>query len=85
MRIYQPVTLGAERFTMGGHGALEKGALRHPVLEVEGVVYGGELILSNLFSNSDCYWMHANFSFFKRHFPVTIIAIHLANRKRCVY
>ena len=48
VRIYQAVTLGAKRFNVGEDGILEKGALRHPVLEDEVVVYAGATILGRI-------------------------------------
>lgn len=48
VRLYQAVTLGAKRFTRDEGGALEKGALRHPILEDEVVVYAGATILGRI-------------------------------------
>jgi serine O-acetyltransferase len=48
VRIYQAVTLGAKRFNVGEDGVLEKGALRHPILEDEVVVYAGATILGRI-------------------------------------
>jgi serine O-acetyltransferase len=48
VRLYQAVTLGAKRFTLDDSGALEKGALRHPILEDEVVVYAGATILGRI-------------------------------------
>jgi serine O-acetyltransferase len=48
VRLYQAVTLGARRFTLDDSGALEKGALRHPILEDEVVVYAGATILGRI-------------------------------------
>ena len=48
VRLYQPVTLGAKRFTQDESGALEKGAPRHPILEDEVVVYAGATILGRI-------------------------------------
>jgi serine O-acetyltransferase len=48
VRIYQAVTLGAKRFSVGEDGVLEKGALRHPILEDDVVVYAGATILGRI-------------------------------------
>ncbi|WP_035383517.1 serine O-acetyltransferase EpsC [Ferriphaselus sp. R-1] len=48
VRIYQAVTLGAKRFNVGEDGVLEKGALRHPILEDDVVVYAGATILGRI-------------------------------------
>ena len=45
VRLYQAVTLGAKRFTVGEGGVLEKGQARHPILEDDVVVYAGATIL----------------------------------------
>lgn len=48
VRLYQAVTLGAKRFTVGADGALEKGAPRHPIVEDDVVVYAGATILGRV-------------------------------------
>ena len=48
VRLYQAVTLGAKRFTVGADGALEKGAPRHPIVEDDVVVYAGATILGRI-------------------------------------
>jgi serine O-acetyltransferase len=48
VRIYQAVTLGAKRFNVGEDGVLEKGQLRHPILEDDVVVYAGATILGRI-------------------------------------
>jgi serine O-acetyltransferase len=48
VRLYQAVTLGAKRFTLGTDGALEKGQPRHPILEDDVVVYAGATILGRI-------------------------------------
>jgi serine O-acetyltransferase len=48
VRLYQAVTLGARRFTVGASGALEKGEPRHPILEDDVVVYAGATILGRI-------------------------------------
>ncbi len=48
VRLYQAVTLGAKRFTQDEGGALQKGGLRHPILEDEVVVYAGATILGRI-------------------------------------
>jgi serine O-acetyltransferase len=48
VRLYQAVTLGAKRFNVGENGSLEKGGLRHPILEDDVVVYAGATILGRI-------------------------------------
>ncbi|MBI5918864.1 MAG: serine acetyltransferase [Nitrosomonadales bacterium] len=48
VRLYQAVTLGAKRFTVGDDGVLEKGRPRHPILEDDVVVYAGATILGRV-------------------------------------
>jgi len=48
VRLYQAVTLGAKRFPVDEHGALVKGALRHPILEDDVVIYAGATILGRV-------------------------------------
>ena len=48
VRLYQAVTLGAKRFTVGENGVLEKGQARHPILEDDVVVYAGATILGRI-------------------------------------
>ncbi|VTU45938.1 serine O-acetyltransferase EpsC [Variovorax sp. PBL-E5] len=48
VRIYQAVTLGAKRFPVDGHGLLQKGLPRHPVVEDEVVIYAGATILGRV-------------------------------------
>ena len=48
VRIYQNVTLGAKRFTVGEDGALTKGLPRHPVIEDEVVIYAGATLLGRI-------------------------------------
>jgi serine O-acetyltransferase len=48
VRLYQGVTLGAKRFAVDDHGALLKGAARHPIIEDEFVIYAGATILGRI-------------------------------------
>ncbi|MER1968568.1 serine O-acetyltransferase EpsC [Castellaniella sp. GW247-6E4] len=48
VRIYQAVTLGAKRFATDAEGHLEKGGLRHPVVEDDVVIYAGATILGRV-------------------------------------
>ena len=48
VRIYQAVTLGAKRFATDEEGHLEKGGLRHPVVEDDVVIYAGATILGRV-------------------------------------
>ena len=48
VRIYQAVTLGAKRFPVDGHGVLQKGLARHPVVEDDVVIYAGATILGRV-------------------------------------
>ena len=48
VRVYQAVTLGAKRFPVDGHGVLQKGLPRHPVVEDEVVIYAGATILGRV-------------------------------------
>ncbi len=48
VRLYQNVTLGAKRFSVGQDGLLEKGQPRHPILEDDVVVYAGATILGRI-------------------------------------
>jgi len=48
VRLYQAVTLGAKRFQADAHGALVKGALRHPIVEDDVVIYAGATILGRV-------------------------------------
>ncbi|MBA5688385.1 serine O-acetyltransferase EpsC [Rugamonas apoptosis] len=48
VRVYQAVTLGAKRFPKDGHGTLQKGLPRHPVLEDDVVIYAGATILGRI-------------------------------------
>ncbi|MDP9899379.1 serine O-acetyltransferase EpsC [Variovorax ginsengisoli] len=48
VRVYQAVTLGAKRFPVDGHGVLQKGLPRHPVVEDDVVIYAGATILGRV-------------------------------------
>ncbi|MFC3460756.1 MULTISPECIES: serine O-acetyltransferase EpsC [Massilia] len=48
VRLYQAVTLGARRFPTDEHGALVKGAPRHPIVEDDVVIYAGATILGRI-------------------------------------
>lgn len=48
VRIYQAVTLGAKRFPADAQGNLQKGLLRHPVVEDEVVIYAGATVLGRV-------------------------------------
>lgn len=48
VRLYQAVTLGAKRFEKDEHGALVKGAPRHPIVEDDVVIYAGATILGRI-------------------------------------
>lgn len=48
VRIYQNVTLGAKRFPTGENGALEKGLVRHPIIEDDVVIYAGATLLGRI-------------------------------------
>ena len=48
VRIYQAVTLGAERFPADDEGALIKGHARHPIIEDDVVIYAGATILGRV-------------------------------------
>uniref|UniRef100_UPI003342C77E serine O-acetyltransferase EpsC n=1 Tax=Castellaniella defragrans TaxID=75697 RepID=UPI003342C77E len=48
VRIYQAVTLGAKRFATDEEGHLEKGGLRHPIVEDDVVIYAGATILGRV-------------------------------------
>jgi len=48
VRLYQAVTLGAKRFSVGEDGSLVKGQPRHPILENDVVVYAGATILGRI-------------------------------------
>jgi serine O-acetyltransferase len=48
VRVYQAVTLGAKRFPVDGHGVLQKGLPRHPVVEEDVVIYAGATILGRV-------------------------------------
>jgi len=48
VRLYQAVTLGAKRFSVGEDGTLVKGQPRHPILENDVVVYAGATILGRI-------------------------------------
>jgi serine O-acetyltransferase len=48
VRLYQAVTLGAKRFEKDDHGALIKGAARHPIVEDDVVIYAGATILGRI-------------------------------------
>jgi serine O-acetyltransferase len=48
VRLYQAVTLGAKRFSVGSDGVLEKGQPRHPILEDDVVIYAGATILGRI-------------------------------------
>jgi serine O-acetyltransferase len=48
VRLYQAVTLGAKRFTVGENGVLEKGQPRHPIVEDDVVIYAGATLLGRI-------------------------------------
>ena len=48
VRIYQAVTLGAQRFPADDMGALVKGHLRHPIIEDDVVIYAGATVLGRV-------------------------------------
>jgi serine O-acetyltransferase len=48
VRLYQAVTLGAKRFPTDEHGALIKGAARHPIVEDDVVIYAGATVLGRI-------------------------------------
>lgn len=48
VRLYQAVTLGAKRFAKDAEGNLEKGLVRHPVVEDDVVIYAGATILGRV-------------------------------------
>jgi serine O-acetyltransferase len=48
VRLYQAVTLGARRFRIDEHGALEKNYPRHPIVEDDVVIYAGATILGRI-------------------------------------
>lgn len=48
VRVYQAVTLGAKRFSVGENGALVKGVQRHPIVEDDVVIYAGATILGRV-------------------------------------
>ena len=48
VRLYQAVTLGAKRFTVGDNGELTKGQQRHPNVEDDVVIYAGATILGRI-------------------------------------
>lgn len=48
VRLYQAVTLGAKRFPALDNGELQKGLLRHPIVEDDVVIYAGATILGRI-------------------------------------
>ena len=48
VRLYQAVTLGARSFPSDGVGSLQKGLLRHPIVEDDVVIYAGATILGRV-------------------------------------
>ncbi|MDO7843899.1 serine O-acetyltransferase EpsC [Sphingomonas immobilis] len=48
VRIYQAVTLGARTFPSAIDGSLEKGILRHPIVEDDVVIYAGATLLGRI-------------------------------------
>ena len=48
VRVYQAVTLGAKRFPRDAEGHLEKGLVRHPIVEDDVVIYAGATILGRV-------------------------------------
>lgn len=48
VRLYQAVTLGARSFPTDEHGALVKGAPRHPIVEDDVVIYAGATVLGRV-------------------------------------
>ncbi len=48
VRLYQAVTLGAQRFPLDASGALIKSVPRHPIVEDDVVIYAGATILGRI-------------------------------------
>jgi serine O-acetyltransferase len=48
VRIYQAVTLGARSFPSAADGTLEKGGMRHPIIEDDVVIYAGANLLGRI-------------------------------------
>ena len=48
VRIYQAVTLGARSFPSAEDGSLEKGGMRHPIIEDDVVIYAGATLLGRI-------------------------------------
>lgn len=48
VRIYQAVTLGARSFPSTIDGSLEKGLMRHPIIEDDVVIYAGATLLGRI-------------------------------------
>ena len=48
VRVYQAVTLGAQRFEKDSNGILVKGHARHPIVEDDVVIYAGATILGRI-------------------------------------
>ncbi|HWA72342.1 MAG TPA: serine O-acetyltransferase EpsC [Polyangiaceae bacterium] len=48
VRLYQGVTLGAKSFPLDEDGQLAKGAVRHPVVEDDVVIYAGATVLGRI-------------------------------------
>ena len=48
VRLYQAVTLGAKGFPVKESGELEKGRIRHPIVEDDVVIYAGATILGRI-------------------------------------
>ncbi|MFA5494996.1 MAG: serine O-acetyltransferase EpsC [Porticoccaceae bacterium] len=48
VRIYQAVTLGAKSFPADHDGVLQKGQLRHPIVENDVVIYAGATVLGRI-------------------------------------
>jgi serine O-acetyltransferase len=48
VRLYQGVTLGAQRFAIDDEGRLEKAQPRHPIVEDDVVIYAGATILGRV-------------------------------------
>lgn len=53
VRLYQGVTLGAQRFTIDDQGRLEKAQPRHPIVEDDVVIYAGATILGRIIIGRD--------------------------------
>lgn len=48
VRLYQAVTLGARSFPSDEEGAIQRGAVRHPIIEDDVVIYAGATLLGRI-------------------------------------